>query len=322
MTDFGNLQRMSLRQLWTHEAHGFTPWLAENIGALGEALGMELELADLEAPVGDFSLDLLANDLGSGGQVVIENQLRPTDHDHLGKLLTYAAGFGAEKLVWIAESIREEHRQALEWLNQRTDKHTQFFAVTVEALRIDDSRPAYNFKTIVFPNEWQKLATQKNISPASKRGEKYRVFYQQLIDELRERHRFTGARAGQPQNWYAFASGHSGINYGFVFGGGGRVRVEVYIDLGDAGKNETVFEQLASDRKSIEADIGHALDWEPLNDKRASRIALSAHGSIDDDAETLATTHDWAIENLLRFKRVFTSRLKHAVMHAAQHVSD
>lgn len=200
MLNFSELKRIPLREKWNHEASDFTPWLESNIQILGDALGMDLEVVDREVPVGDFFLDLLARDLGSSRTVVIENQLTQTDHDHLGKLLTYAAGFDASIVVWVSEEVRDEHRQAMEWLNQRTDTETQFFAVVPEVLQIDDSNPALEFKLIVSPNEWQKFQKQKTSTNLTPRQEKYKGYFQALIDELREEHEFTGARAGLPQS--------------------------------------------------------------------------------------------------------------------------
>jgi len=307
MVSFGKIKRLNLREIWGNESSDFTPWLAENIGTLGESLGMELELERIEEPVGDFSLDLLAKDLGTGGNVIIENQLTPTDHDHLGKLLTYAAGVGASTVVWVAELIRDEHRQVLDWLNQRTDSDTQFFGVVVEVLRIDNSKPAYNFKPVVFPNEWQKRKRRKGVSS---KGEAYRNFFQALIDDLRENYRFTGAKVGQPQNWYAFSSGFSGIVYSAVFALRKRARVEVYIDQGDADNNNLLFDYLFEDKEAIESECQKELGWERLEDRRASRIAIYRDGSIEGSDEELREIHSWMIENLLTFKKVFPSKIK------------
>jgi len=311
--EFGKITMLSPKDIWFKEAKDFTPWLAENIEALGEALGMELELRETEAAVGDFSLDLLAKDLGTGHTVIIENQLTQTDHDHLGKLLTYAAGFGASAIVWVAELIRDEHRQTLEWLNQRTDEETLFFGVVIEVIKIDDSKPAYIFKPVVSPSEWQKSRKRQAGSAITAKGEMYRKYFQGLIDELREKHRYTNARVGQPQNWYAFSSGFSGVNYNACFGQGNKARTELYIDFGDVEKNNTLFSSLYEHKEEINAKIGNELTWEPLDDKRASRISIYRQGSIEMSEEELAQIKTWHIENLINMKKNFTPYIKKAL---------
>jgi len=309
MPEFGKIKKVSIRDIWQHEAHNFTPWLAENLDKLGESVGMDLELIEQEASVGNFSLDVLARDLSTGHNIIIENQFGDTDHDHLGKMLTYAAGFDASKVIWISENVRDEHRQTIEWLNQRTDTDTQFFAIEIEVFRIDDSKPAYNFNLIVFPHEWRKSKKEGRIGNASAKGEAYREYFQSLIDELRDKHSFTKARAAQPQNWYIFPTGISGISYGTSFAQGGRVRAELYVDLGDFDKNKNLFDWLFEQKQVIEGELGESLDWERLDDRRASRIAVYRTGSID-DVEILNEIHIWAIQELLKFRKAFSSRLK------------
>lgn len=304
MPEFGILKHLELRDLWPKEAKDFTPWLASNLPALSSALGLDLELQQQEASVGAFSLDILARDLNRG-RVVIENQLEPTDHDHLGKLLTYAAGHDANVVVWIAREIREEHRQALDWLNQNTGEDLQFFGVVVEVFRIDNSKPAYVFRPVAFPNEGRKGVVSGTASP---REEAYRQFFQRLIDDLRENYKFTGARAGQPTSWYSFSSGFSGLSYGLSFAQGGKVRTELYINRGTAGENKELFDDLAEDKKTIEAEYGAPLEWERLDDRQASRIAIYRVGRID-DTKAHDDIRQWAIEQLLKFKRVFGPRL-------------
>jgi len=314
MHQFGELDRLDLRAIWPDEASHFTPWLADHISELGSALGMELELLQREAPVGGFSLDLLARDLGRDRLVVIENQLESTDHDHLGKLLTYAAGHNAGAVVWVAKELREEHRQAIDWLNQRTDADTDFFGVVVEVLRIDQSAPAYNFRPVAFPNQWRKR--DGGGTATSPRAQAYRAFFQDLIDRLREEHRFTGARVGQPQNWYSFASAFSGISYSVSFAMGSRVRAEVYIDVGEAEQNKAIFDGLSQEQERLEAEFGESLEWEPLEEKRACRVALYRPGNIDDQPAVLDDIKRWAIERLLKFKGVFGPALERLVKGA------
>ena len=161
MTEFGKLKIRDPREIWPNEARDFTPWLAKNIKELGNTLEMDLVIEKEEADVGDFSLDLLAKDLSTGRLVIIANQLSQTDHDHLGKLLTYAGALDASVIIWISTMIRDEHRQPLEWLNQKTDSEIDFFGVLMEVLQIDDSKPVFNFRPVVYPNEWVKGGKRK-----------------------------------------------------------------------------------------------------------------------------------------------------------------
>ena len=313
MKKFGSLKKLDPRGVWPNEARDFTPWIAEHIEDLGAALGMELELSKQEAAVGDFSLDILANDLSRNRPVIIENQLTQTDHDHLGKLITYASGFDAGVIIWIADTIREEHRQALEWLNERTDENTEFFGVTVEVLQIDDSLPAYNFNTIVFPNEWRKSTRKKTAGQITERMEKYQKYFQRLVDILREKHHFTNAKKGQPQSWILFSSGISGVTYGMSFALGKKVRVETYIDLGDQEQNKRLFDLIQESKEEIENQFGTELSWEKLEEKRSSRIAIYKDGSIEDDTEIIEQIMSWSIENLLKMKKVMGPYIKNCV---------
>ena len=302
-----------LRATWPNEAQHFTPWLADNLSELGEALGMDLELQQREASVGGYSLDILATDRNQNRPVIIENQLEVTNHTHLGQLLTYAAGFDAGVIVWLTKEFRDEHRQTLDWLNQRTGADTQFFGVVVELWRIGDSLPAVHFNVVATPNEWRKETATRvrgNEPIVSARSERYRNFFQPLIDTLREKHKFTNVYKAQPQNWYSFSAGYGQrITYGANFTGQKQARVEVYIDDGDGGSNVRLLESLEVHRFEIESALGETLDWQRLENRRACRIALDRPGSIEDDADTLAEIQDWMVKNLLNFKGVFGPRL-------------
>ncbi len=313
MDKLGDLKNLPLKVKWNHEGNDFTPWLADNIQILGDALGVEIELIRREADVGEFSLDLLAKDIGTGGHIVIENQYNRTDHDHFGKLLAYAAGYDASIVVWISEEIRDEHRQTLEWLNQRTDNDTQFFGIIAELLQIDDSKLAFNLRIVESPNEWQKN-TRRNVERViTPKGEKYRGFFQPLMDSLRKKYKFTGARKAQPNHWYYFASGTSGLKFELSFAKDRTVRVGLYIDHGDMESNKQLFDWLRESCSQIQADYEAELQWERLNDRRASRIAVYREGSIEDDEDTLSEISAWAIENLIKFKKVFKPYLKECI---------
>lgn len=153
-----------LRKVWPHEALDFTPWLAkdENIAILGNEIGMEIAVDGTESAVGDFSVDIIATDIATGQKVIIENQLEDTNHDHLGKLITYAAGKDAQTIIWVVKHAREEHRAAIEWLNNHTDDDIGFFLCEIHLYKVGSSNPpAVKFSVIEKPNDWIK-SVKKN----------------------------------------------------------------------------------------------------------------------------------------------------------------
>ncbi len=304
--ELGSVKKLAVREVWPHEAKDFTPWLAQNLSKLGEALDMDLELQGHGLPVGPFALDVLAKDRRRDRLVVIENQLERTDHDHLGKLLTYAAGCGACALVWIAVEIRDEHRQALDWLNQNTSGKLEFFGVVVEAVQ-DASRTVCKFK-LVPPGERRKPAIDADGGAPSERGEAYLAFFQDLVDELRDKHNITDAGAAKPTSYYHFAS-KGGCRNTLAFGRND-FKAWVIIDRGEASMNKALFEALRSERDAIHKEFGADLGWEQSADGgRAYNIMICRPGSITSDMQTLQEIRTWGIEHLLKMKKVVWPRL-------------
>lgn len=313
---FGILEQVPPRTQWQSEFRHFTPWLAENLGLLGAALGLDLELVQTEALVGDFNCDIHAREQGMGRRVIIENQLEQTDHGHLGQLLTYAAGLKAAVIVWISPNVRDEHREAIDWLNRHTTESVDFFAVSLEVVRIEASKPAVVFRLVASPNQWAKTAATVR-TEASGRMAAYQAFWQPLLNELREKHRFTNARASQPQSWMNFSAGVSGCVYGVSFPRGNRIQAEVYIDVGESLLNKAIFRQLESAKAEIELGMGEPLSWEPLDNRRACRIAVSRPGSsIEDTPVKGDEMRTWLIERLLLLRKVIGPRLKPAIAAA------
>ena len=311
----GVLKRLDARTLWQMEASEFTPWLAGNLPRLGEALEMDLELQRTESPVGGFSLDLLARDLGRDRTVVIENQLERTDHDHLGKLITYASGHNAGCVIWIAAEIREEHRQALDWLNLHTDEDTEFFGVVVEVLKIDDSLPAVQFRPVAAPNTWGKSARGSRIGASSPRGEAYRRFFQGLMDVLRDK-RFTQARKATTASWCSFPTGIAGIGCNPSFAQGSRVRAEIYIDYDSAEANLTILRFLERQKENAQAAFDEPIEWDAIEGKRACRVAVYRAGAITDSPEILMELREWFAERLIKLKTFFGPLFPAAVASA------
>ena len=314
MVELSKLKAVDLREVWKHEASDFTPWLADNIDELGDVLGLELEVKTSEAEVGSFSLDILAHDLASDRPVVIENQLDGTNHDHLGKLLTYAAGYDAHILVWIVREFRPEHRAAIDWLNRRTGEDTAFFGVAVEAWRIEDSPPAARFNVVALPNDWEKQGARESSSSGndslSDKRRRYRDFWQSLVDELRENHSFTRSKKGQPQSWMHFGSGSSGLPLSVSFQRSDVAVVSLHLDRSEKDENERIYDAISERKSAIETELEESLVWNRMDHAKACDIGIQRAGTINEDDQTLEEIRQWMVERLLSFKKVFTPHLE------------
>lgn len=179
----GKIKRITdIRSVWHHEEKDFSKWLAqdENLKQLSDAIGIDIVLEERESSVGNFSVDLYALEEGTERRIIIENQLEDTNHDHLGKLITYASGKGAEVIIWVVKRARDEHRQAIEWLNQNTGVNIGFFLVEIELWQIDDSAIAPKFNVVERPNDWAKQ--MKNVDSLSETKQLQLHFWQQLSE--------------------------------------------------------------------------------------------------------------------------------------------
>jgi len=304
--EFGNLHQIEIREIWANEATKFTPWLAENIQLLGDELGLELELKEREASVGDFSCDIHAFDLTKNREVVIENQLESTDHSHLGQLLTYAAGLEACVVVWIAKEIRDEHRAALDWLNRKTPPGLDFFAVVPEVFKIDESKPSVKLKLVVVPNEWRKEISSSELEDPSSRASMYKRFFQDIIDEARKIG-FKGAKKALPQNWVRFSTPKSCIGIYVAFKRNSKISVEIYIESPSKDLNKRIYDELLKSSDEINRITNNNLTWERLDVNKGSRIAYYLDGSIEGQPEDQDQLKTKTIEKLIEMREKLLS---------------
>jgi hypothetical protein len=309
--DFGQLKRLPIKTVWTSESSDFTPWLAANLDRVSEQIGLDLELVATEVAVGPFRVDVVAQIAGTDELVVIENQFGPTDHDHLGKLLTYAAGQEAAYAVWIAERFRPEHRSAMEWVNHNSVEGVGFFGLRIEALQIDTSPVAVQLTTVVEPDQWAKQVTQAT-STVSARGQLYAAFWGPLIEQLQTTYPGWSNKSVPPKDsWMPMPSGKTFPFYSIAFTGDRQLRIELYVDGPNEQAQRHLWDQLVSMREQIDATLP-GLDWDPIPNKRASRISLYAPF---DDASVDHENHwdsyrDWIVTNLGAFRDAFQPHIE------------
>ncbi len=316
-TQLSRLVQLDLREIWQSEPQQFTPWLAvkENLDLLGDKLGIELELESREKDVGPYRADLVCREVGTDNWVLVENQLEASNHVHLGQILTYAAGLNAVTIAWIARRFTDEHRAALDWLNEISADDIQFFGLEIEVFRIGDSLPAPDFKVVSKPNSWTKggRARPGNLSPAKR-------FQLDFWTGFREHVKAHGSPISPPnpgpQNWMRLGLGKTRF-YLFAYISTGdaddedfsvqELRAEVAID--DLDHAHDYFDQLLAEQADIESQIGHALEWIKQQNRRRCRIVVRQLTS----AEAFGTRDEqyaWLLEMLEGLHNAFAQRIQ------------
>lgn len=276
------LEKIPLRDLWKHEAYDFTRWLAENLDFICETIGVDLTLIEREASAGPFSADILAED-GQGHPVIIENQLEPTNHDHLGKLITYMSNLDAKTAIWVTSEPRPEHEKAVHWLNETLPADTAFYLLRIEAFKIGESDPAPHLSIVAGPSVESKQAGGQK-KEIVERHVLRMEFWKELLTKAKDKTKLFEKISPSDDNWINASAGKTGFAYSFVVRMGD-AQVELYIDRGDAEENKRIFDSFLTKRTEVELRFGGPLDWQRLDEKRSCRIRylLPGHGLADKD---------------------------------------
>ncbi|CAN1564838.1 Domain of unknown function DUF4268 [Burkholderiaceae bacterium] len=307
----GKIERVNLREVWNNEATDFTPWLAqqENLDALSEVLGMDLETVAIEQFVGPFRADLLCKDAYTQATVLIENQLEKTNHSHLGQILTYGAGLNVKTIIWIASKFTDEHRAALDWLNEATDEGYSFFGIEIELLRIGSSEPAPQFKIISQPNTWSKniRETAQHTGELTGAPQQQLAYWTAFKEYVRDKGSLIRLQKPLPQHWTNIAIGRS--NFALC----ARVNTlagSISADLNINEKTKVAYHALYAQKAEIETEFGGALIWNELPQKIQSIISVTNNNAnIMIEAEW-EKQFDWLIDKLDRLDKVFRKRVR------------
>lgn len=324
----GRLVRVSPREAWATEASEFTPWLAEpqNLSLLGEAIGLDLQFEAQEKSVGPFRADLLCKDTATDHWVLIENQLERTDHSHLGQLITYAAGLKVVTIVWIANPFTEEHRAALDWLNEITDSKINFFGLEVELWRIGDSAIAPKFNVVSKPNNWSKTVAEGAARVELTATKELQVeFWTAFREFVLSRSSVIRPTKALPQHWMNIAIGRSGFGLTAVASlwdseAGTYERNEVRAEFAiTADLAYRYFALLETAKDTIEQELGYKLVWHNPPGVRSARVFVRRPADLRDRI-TWPQLHEWLLDRLEEMYRVFQPRAKS--MALAESVAD
>ncbi len=298
----GRIKQVELREIWKHEATNFTNWLAipENLDLLSEEIDIELSLIDTEYNVGRFNVDIYAEEASADRKVIIENQLERTDHDHLGKLITYASGLDAEIIIWIVKDVLEEHQQAINWLNENTDEKINFFAIRMEVWKIGNSEPAPKFHIISKPNNWTKSVKKSAQQSALTETKILQLKFWNAFKEFAQNQSLNlRLRKTYPQHWYDLSFGRNDCHIALTINSQKKeLACEIYIP-----NSKETFETFFANCKEIDAKTG-GLEWMELPTKKASRIKKKTKGDFTKE-DKWNEYFEWLGKTALNFQETF-----------------
>ena len=308
-----------LRDVWPDESASFTPWLArpDNLKRLGDTLGMELETEEEEVAVGPFSADILCKDTADGSWVVIENQIEKTDHRHLGQILTYSAGLGAKTMIWVAAKFTDEHRAALDWLNDNTGEDISFFGLEIEVWRIGNSSPAPKFNIVCKPNDWSKAVKTAaaggdgSVTPHKQLQFEFWTAFKAYVEENSKLHPQKPSR----QHWLALTIGSSGFHVAAIVSAWNSVShkfdvPEVRVDfMMNSPEAKSHFSLIEAQKDAIQSQIDVPLVWHNPDDSKSCKIYVRRDGDFTDRANW-PELFAWLLKYFVRFDAVFRPIVK------------
>ena len=304
----GKLTEVNIRELWRHEQYDFSEWLSkdENLEMLSDEIELTLTDVNKEVFVGSYRCDLVAKDETTGIKVIIENQLEATNHDHLGKLITYASGLDANVIIWIVKEAREEHRSAIEWLNNNTTKAISFFLMEIHAYKIEDSVPAPKFVIIEKPNDFVKTANASiNNRELSKSQAERLTFWNRFNEILISKNKPFNVRKATTDHWYDVALGTSEAHISITLVNKMKsIGIEVYIN-----DNKELFDKLYSEAEAIQDELNFSMEWQRLDNKKASRIIYYISGLDFNNHENYDELINKVIDKVIVIRDSFRDRL-------------
>lgn len=313
--DLGEIQIIDPRELWTDEARHFTPWLADNAQALSDAIGIPIDVETTEQSIGDFKLDIYGTIEGTDKKVAIENQLDPSDHKHLGQVITYAAGLDASVVIWVTPTVRQEHKDAIEWLNDISSDTVSFFLIRPEVIKIDQSKPAIRFVVEAEPSDFIKTIKEVIGTEEAPRHQYRRQFWQQFLDYLAKNgERWASNRKTTKDSWIYTSGGQTGVKVNVSMSHGTRIRVEITLEHKDSKQNDKWYQTLENKKDILEqALLPETVSWESLEGKKSSRVAVYRDYDKDlalKNKEYQDELFAWLMKNLLIMRRLARKILK------------